>query len=157
MLRRCYSEVYHNKQPTYVGCTVCEGWKTFSNFKYWMEGQKWEGKVLDKDILGDGKLYSPETCCFIPQSVNNFLTDRRNDRGQYPLGVIELRGKYSAQCKNPFDKKSRGYLGVFDSPEEAYAVYLNKKKEYAAQLADIVEDERVSSALRNHPFLYGNI
>ena len=36
MLQRCYSELYHDKFPTYKDCTVCEEWKYFSKFKKWM-------------------------------------------------------------------------------------------------------------------------
>jgi|TARA_A100001391_G_scaffold204212_1_gene199064 hypothetical protein len=147
MLRRCYSSVYQAKQPTYKGCYVCEEWLTFSNFKQWMENQDWEGKVLDKDILGNGKLYSPENCCFITQNLNNFLTDRGNDRGDLPLGVTELRGKYIAQCKNPFNKDSRGYLGSFSSPCEAYKEYYRVKKSYAHKLAKQQDDFRIRDAL----------
>ena len=32
MIQRCYSEAYHKKQPSYIGCTVCERWLIFSNF-----------------------------------------------------------------------------------------------------------------------------
>ena len=33
MLERCYSEKFQEKNPTYRGCSVCEEWLTFSNFK----------------------------------------------------------------------------------------------------------------------------
>lgn len=63
MLVRAYSKSYHKRRPTYIGCSVSEEWKTFSNFKSWMEGQVWEGKQLDKDLLVEGnKVYSEETC-----------------------------------------------------------------------------------------------
>lgn len=35
MLRRCYSEAWHKKKPTYKGYQVCEEWRYFSNFKAW--------------------------------------------------------------------------------------------------------------------------
>lgn len=149
MLRRCYSEVYQNNQPTYIGCSVCEEWKIFSNFKQWMESQDWKGKVLDKDIIGDGKFYSPDNCCFIIQSLNNFLTDRRNDRGELPLGVTLVRGKYVAQCKNPFNKEARGYIGSFCTVEEASEAYYKTKKQYAHDLASVQKDVRVKNALIN--------
>ena len=48
MLQRCYSKSYQEKHPSYKGCSVCEEWLTFSNFKAWMETQDWKGKSLDK-------------------------------------------------------------------------------------------------------------
>ena len=87
MLRRCYSKAYQEKQPSYKGCSVCEEWLTFSNFKSWMETQDWEGKQLDKDLLVyKNKIYSPETCVFIDQRLNTFLVKSNKTRGDYPLG-----------------------------------------------------------------------
>lgn len=56
MLQRCYSDKYKKQQPSYVGCSVCEEWLTFSNFKRWMEQQDYEGKALDKDLLVSQKI-----------------------------------------------------------------------------------------------------
>lgn len=38
IFQRCYSPNAHEKYPTYVGCTVDESWKLFSNFREWMVG-----------------------------------------------------------------------------------------------------------------------
>lgn len=57
MISRVYSG--HKNCSAYHDVVVCEEWLLFSNFKSWMETQDWEGKELDKDIFGDGKLYSP--------------------------------------------------------------------------------------------------
>ena len=51
------------------GVVVCDRWLTskggsFANFLSDM-GPKPDGLWLDKDKLGDGKLYSPETCCWL--------------------------------------------------------------------------------------------
>ena len=60
MLKLCYSPAHHKKYPSYVGCTVCEEWKTFSNFRRWMVTQNFEGRHLDKDLLVKDNLhYSP--------------------------------------------------------------------------------------------------
>ena len=98
MLQRCYSESYHKRKPSYRGCYVCKEWLIFSNFKSWMEKQDWKDKQLDKDFLGDGKLYSPETCCFVSKEVNAFLTLKSKDRG-IPIGVTKASkgDSYEAQ------------------------------------------------------------
>lgn len=70
MLRRCYSSSYHRANSGFV----IEDWHRFSVFKAWMEKQDWEGNQLDKDILVVGnKLYSPETCAFIPKRINMLI------------------------------------------------------------------------------------
>lgn len=76
MIRRCYSEKYRIKKPTYKGCTVCEEWHNFQNFARWYEENYYEFKdenmQLDKDILVEGnKIYSPETCLILPNSINS--------------------------------------------------------------------------------------
>lgn len=74
MIRRCYSEKYQEKFPTYIGCTVCEEWYNFQNFADWFVLNAPENVFnchLDKDIAIDGnKKYSPLTCSFISKSIN---------------------------------------------------------------------------------------
>lgn len=77
MLRRCYSDSSLNYNPTYEGCQVSERWQCFANFLE--DLPKIEGydlwKIsddyhLDKDVKGNSKLYSLETCKFIHSSSN---------------------------------------------------------------------------------------
>lgn len=71
MLYRCYCEEFLNEHPTYKGCSICEDWKYFSKFKEWFDAHNVSGWALDKDLLiENNKLYSPETCCFIPFEIN---------------------------------------------------------------------------------------
>lgn len=148
MLRRCYSEIERKRSPTYAGCIVCEEWLTFSNFKAWMEKQDWEGKQLDKDIIGDGKLYSPETCCFVDSKVNSFIISCEKVRGDCAQGVCWHSGgkKYMVSCRNPLSGK-REYLGLYESHHQAEGVYLKRKLEIAKDLAGTISDKRVAGAL----------
>lgn len=153
MLKRCYSAKEHEKRPTYIGCTVCAEWIYFSKFKAWMITQDWEDNQLDKDILIAGnKVYSPEACVFVDSTINNFTTDCRGARGEYPIGVYfeKSAGKLRAQCRNPFTNK-REWLGYFTNPEQAHLAWKTRKHELSCQLADseYVTDDRVSLALRN--------
>ena len=81
MLRRCYSQAFQNKEPTYKGCAVCEDWMFYSNFKRWFDDSEngyCEGYCLDKDIITkNNKVYSPENCCFVPREINSLLTNRK--------------------------------------------------------------------------------
>lgn len=81
MFQRCYDENYHIKKPTYIGCSVVEEWYNFQVFAKWFEEnfnhEVTDRLVLDKDILVRGnKIYSPETCCFVPYEINNKFTSR---------------------------------------------------------------------------------
>ena len=146
MLKRCYYKKYLESRQTYKGCSVCEGWLLFSTFKKWMEQQDWEDRALDKDFLiGGNKIYSPDTCVFIPLEINNFITTRAAKRGEYPLGVyyrkknkdmVNERSKpYMSRVGNQGGKAD--YLGVFETPEEAHQAYLKVKLE---QCVDYIEE-----------------
>lgn len=150
MLQRCYDANYQAVQPTYIGCTVCDEWLKFSNFKAWMETQSWQGKALDKDLLVRGnKIYSPDTCVFVDSATNNFTAGRAAARGEWPIGVhfFKRAGKFMAMCSNPFTRK-REHLGYFNCPEQAHQAWSKRKHELALQVADIQTDERVANALR---------
>ena len=149
-LTRSYDKKYHAKKPTYVNCTVCEEWLTFSNFRAWMQCQDWRDKYLDKDLLIPGnKVYSPDACSFVDIITNSFVTDSAAKRGIWPIGVNldNTSGKFMSRCCNPFTGK-REYLGRFFCYIEAHNVWKNRKHELALQLADLQTDERVANALR---------
>ena len=149
MLDRCYSVKYQEKCPTYIGCSVSEEWKTFSNFKSWMEKQDFEGKQLDKDLLFEGnKVYGPEVCVFVSPMVNSFTTDCGASRGKWLIGASwdKEKQKFQAHCRNPFTKKLER-LGRFDSEREAHQAWSKRKLELAHELAAIQTDPRVAEAL----------
>ena len=149
MLERCYSAKKQESYPTYKGCTASAEWLTFSNFKNWMKSQNFEGNHLDKDLLFEGnKVYSPETCVFVSQLVNSFTVDSGAARGKWLIGVYwdKDRGKFLAQCRNPFTKK-RDNLGRYTCELEAHKAWLKRKLELAHELATIQTDKRVAKAL----------
>ena len=152
MLERCYSEKVQSRQPTYKGCSVCEEWLTFSNFKKWMESQDWGGKHLDKDLLKEGnKIYCPEYCIFVDSKINNFVTDRVNDRGEYMIGAHwhKRAGKFESRCSNPFTRKQE-HLGYFTKELEAHLAWKKRKHELACMLAEseYCTTPRLSEALK---------
>ena len=151
MLQRCYDKKYQIKNHTYLNCTVCDEWLTFSSFKAWMEKQEWKGKELDKDLLNLGnRQYSPDSCIFLDKRVNSFLLDCAKARGEHKIGVSFCKAsrKFRSQCRNPFTKKEE-YLGLFTSEELAHSAWKSRKHEIACQLAETQRDERVAAALRS--------
>jgi hypothetical protein len=154
MLARCYSEKFHEKQPTYIGCTVCEEWHNFQNYAKWYDENYYEvdgyKMNLDKDILVKGnKIYSPETCVFVPDFINLLFVNRKQYRGSLPVGVkvcTKNPKKYEAQCRNNTGK--RIYLGYYDSPEEAFQYYKEFKENLIKETAKEYED-RIPHTLFN--------
>ena len=150
MLKRCYSKKSLERNQTYIGTSVCSEWLSATAFKKWMEQQDWQGKCLDKDIIVPGsKLYSPETCAFVLNATNSFVTACDASRGDYPVGVhlCKPTGKYQARCKNLFTGKSE-HLGYYSTPEEAHEAWRKRKHELAQLVAATESDPRVVEALK---------
>ena len=150
MLSRCYSKKFLESRPSYNGTSVCSEWLSATAFKKWMEQQDWRGKCLDKDIVVPrSKLYSPETCAFVLNATNLFVTASDAIRGEYPIGVYlhKSTGKYQARCNNPFTRKQES-LGYFSTPEEAHEAWRKRKYDLAQRVADRESDPRVVEALR---------
>ena len=55
------------------GITMCDEWKNdFKAFVDWAIENGWrKGLFIDKDIKGDSKIYSPETCSIVTRAENN--------------------------------------------------------------------------------------
>lgn len=152
MIRRCYTKDMQDKFPSYKGCTVCEEWKLFSAFKKWFNNHYIEGWQLDKDILVKGnKIYSPQTCCFVPNDINTVLIKPVKKKCVY-RGVTfdRVNNKYMARI-TMFGKTKN--LGRYDSPEKAYLTYKQEKEKYIKELANKHKDQlepRVYEALYNY-------
>lgn len=147
---RCYDEKFQKKYPTYKNCNMTNEWLNFQNFAEWYEENYYEipGEImcLDKDILiKRNKTYSPETCVFVSNRINNLFVKNDYNRGEYPIGVnlYKRTNKYRAYC-NIYDKKTKRYknkhLGYFSSVEEAFKVYKEFKEEYIKQVANEVKE-----------------
>lgn len=137
MMIRCYSENYHKKKPTYIGCSVAKEWHDFQNFADWFNLQKYKDLPyeLDKDLLSpNNKIYSSKTCCLVPRDLNVLLIDSRSVRGDCPQGVDLVRstGKYRAQLSI---NGSHVHLGWFNSPSEAHQIYKRAKERYVKNKA----------------------
>jgi len=137
MLQRCYSEPYLKNRPTYRGCTVCEEWKTFSNFMAWLTKQKnWEKFEVDKDILVPGnKHYSPETCVLVSHDLNHALA--HFNRG---CGVWKRKsGRWSCDFRH---EGKRVNLGTFADREVAVQKFIDyKTKNFKDKIKNLTEDE----------------
>lgn len=142
MLQRCYDEKFLLKFPTYIGCSVCEDWHNFQNFARWYDENYYiipnKGMELDKDILIKGnKIYSPETCVFVPQDINYLFVKCDRSRGDYPIGVHlhSDKDKFIAQCHN-INKKAI-YIGKYYTTGEAFEAYKHYKEKLIKDIADM--------------------
>ena len=152
ILHRCYSPKWHKKYPTYIGCSVCDEWLYLSNFKEWFDKNYVEGYQLDKDILVKGnKVYSPETCCFVPREINSIYKGSKREY-DLPEGVYTSKEKYRSTIK--VDGKYE-YIGTFDNPEEAHRAYVKRKNEILKELSKrYFEEGKISEKVFNSMINY---
>ena len=156
MHRRCYDHKFHEKQPTYENCKVCEAWHDYQVYAKWhnenyyeIEGQT---MALDKDILCKGtKVYSADTCVFVPLSINSLFVKRDNERGEYPIGVSKHGNKFRVHLSKGNGKPI--LLGAYDTVEEAFQAYKQAKEAYIKEVAEEYKgkiDHRAYEALMKY-------
>ena len=146
MISRCYNPYCLNERLTYKDCYVCKEWHCFQNFAKWFYKNYYEipnqRMHLDKDILIKGsKIYSPETCVFVPNNINVLFTKSDSTRGEYPIGVSyhKRRCALNVYCSTIMkDKRRQKYLGQFplDKPFQAFHCYKTFKENYIKQVAE---------------------
>lgn len=139
MLERCYTKQYHKLCPTYRGCSVCEEWHNFQNFAKWYNDNYYEvdgyESHLDKDILVKGnKIYSPDTCVFVPENINSIFSSHRNYTGNL-LGIKKTEANTYQTWIN------RKKLKTYKTLEEAFENYKNYKEKLIKKAADEYKDK----------------
>ena len=134
LLVRCNDTEFKSNNPSYASAAMLEEWYNLQTFCEWCESSKpnhdnirWE---LDKDLLGDGNLYSPDTCCFLPKDVNLFLS--KMDRAYVPRSS---GGKWQVWCSDGINLGNR-YVGTYPTLEEAMDIWKQKKN---ARLLSLIE------------------
>jgi hypothetical protein len=138
LIKRCGCNTYKNNNPTYSDVTVCDDWYNFQNFAKWYEDNyKYKTMYdwsLDKDILIKGnKVYSPETCCFVPKQINTLFVKCDSTRGKYLIGVRKRNKVFSVNL-SIFGKVV--FLGQYPTELEAFEAYKTAKERHIKNVAD---------------------
>lgn len=98
-LSRCYDKNFQINCPSYIGCSFIKLWHNCSNFEEWFDENYVDGWHLDKDLKVYGnKLYSPETCVFVPNIINSFFY-KKQLVNNLSHGVIRYNSGYSSNIK----------------------------------------------------------
>ena len=157
MLRRCYSDGFKKKRPTYEGCEVSDNFKSYEYFYEWCQSQIGFGNKgwhLDKDLLIKGnKVYSESTCVFIPSEINLLLTKCTASRGEHLIGVCWDKAKKAFKAQVSMNKGKREYLGLFKTEIEAFNAYKKAKESFIKEQANdwkLQIDDRAYKALMNY-------
>ena len=147
VLQRCYDPLWKNRYKSYEQVTCSEYFLCASNFVEWCKSQIGYNSVddcgkpfaLDKDILIKGNTrYSPHTCVFVPQEINNLILSNRRVRGLLPIGVTTKGSKFRARVSINNQETA---LGFFDTKEEAFYAYKQAKESYIKEVANKWKDK----------------
>lgn len=139
ILERCYKSDNNVKNNSYFECSVAEEWHNFQNFAKWhqenFDVETMQGWCLDKDILVRGnKVYSSETCCFVPNEVNMLFM---KTTGIY-TGVRQISpNRWLARVNK---KNIRLNVGTFKTENEAILAYKEEKERYIKEIVNKYKD-----------------
>ena len=149
MLSRCYSDGFKNKRPTYEGCEVSDKFKSYEYFYEWCNKQIGFGNdgngnpfQLDKDLLVKGsKVYSENTCVFIPSEINSLLIKSTASRGEHLIGVCWNKKAKAFIARVNKSKGGSEWLGYFNTELEAFNAYKQAKESFIKEQAEKWKDE----------------
>ena len=157
MLKRCYSDTCKKEQPTYEGCEVSDKLKSYEYFYEWCHKQVGfnnQGWHLDKDLLIKGnKVYSENTCVFIPAEVNTLLVKSTASRGKHLIGVCWSNAHRAFKAQVSKSKGKREHLGFFNTEIEAFNAYKQAKESFIKEQANKFKsqiDPRAYNALMKY-------
>lgn len=147
MLKRAYDQESRHIYPTYKDVDVCEEWHNFQNFAKWHEENCYEieGRRmhLDKDLkanLVGPKVYSPETCLYLPDHLNLQFQMKEGVNG-LPRGVQKRVGKEVTRYHVTVRVGDGTLTKTFDTVEEAEAWYKEQKTKRVHDLATEIRDQ----------------
>lgn len=142
------SKCYRNNKFCYKNVEICEEWWDFQNFAKWYYNNYYqlgnESMDINKNILvKNNKIYGPKFCMFVPQSLTTLLNNRKQNRGNTPIGMSKFIYKrkihegesiwYSVRFRK---KNKMTSFGSYYDPETAFQVYKTEKEKYIKEVAD---------------------
>lgn len=152
MLRRC------NEDISYKDVRISDEWLNYTNFKNFVldpiNGYR-DNYRLDKDLLSDpdDRVYSTETCVYLPPLINGMLIDRfRNRWSPIPPGV-QIYNRGQDRIKMAISYKGRFVVSrFFNKGDELLAFcYYKLAKEYIIKLKadDLYKNGEICSKAYN--------
>lgn len=145
---------YQSKYPTYVGCEVHPDFIKFQDFAEWCQHQIGfgiPGYELDKDILLPGnKVYGPDTCVFVPKSINVMMAYTKGKVSDLPTGVSKQKNKYRAAIRCCPSSRTLGYFDSIESASGAYKIAKDLELKKSVEFHKSNIDQRVYDSIIKH-------
>ena len=104
-------------------------------------------------LVKGNKVYSENTCVFIPKEINILLTKRTASRGEYLIGVSWHKTKKAFVARVNKNKGKPEWLGLFKTEIEAFNTYKVAKEAFIKEQADKWKsqiDDRAYEALMKY-------
>ena len=153
--KRCLENGSNKRDhPTYKDCKNC--FLDFQEFAGWCQLQKGymekeeNGKYwsLDKDIIeSNNKAYSPDTCVFVPHTINVLFSKLTALNPELPIGVHfdNRTGLYRASCNNGQGKGVK--LGRFTNIMAAHRAWQLAKIKVVSEILNEFEERLADSVV----------
>lgn len=137
-------------KKNYENVVLSEMFKSYDCWYEWSLAQKGFMELdvndriwaLDKDIIGDGTIYSEDVCVFVPCVINNLFKGSKRKTTGY-VGVFKESRKKLFKAGITVDYNHH-HLGYFKTELEAHLEYLKARKMFASELytkyGDTVDD-----------------
>jgi hypothetical protein len=124
IIARCYdTKAVNYGRYGGVGVTVCDEWKDdFVSFYNWCMANGWKpGLQIDKDIIGNSLIYSPNMCCIVTREENNQAFKKSSNILEYK-GVRKTIAKWAVdlnvKASTLYARSSAGWdsIRIFETP-----------------------------------------
>lgn len=159
MIARCYNPNSTNSAKYFhKNVTVDPIWHSFHNFYLWAMDREKSNYIYDSDMSLDkdlfqlnvkDKIYSPNTCIFLPKWLNTALVsvlDKRDANLPLPHGVVyERSGKFTARVHLAFNGRVflRSQLHTSYVLAEVYSAYVVVKEYYMHSMTKYLYDKKM--------------
>ena len=138
MMSRCYDKNYINPH-LYEGVKVDDDWHCFQNFASWYSKEIIHAKQIhrscvDKDILGNGDIYSEKFCCIVPAAINTIIIQKHG--GKCLPGVDKSSNRLyrvtpGYTCSNEkFNDEKSAHMAFAKAKSEKIKTLANEHKEF---------------------------
>jgi hypothetical protein len=138
MLSRCYDKNYIGPH-LYENSTVHEDWHCFQTFAEWyykeLSDLKWNGKsYLDKDILGNGEMYSDKSCCLVSPAINTIIAQVHGGKflpgvSQSTNGLFRVIPGYECSDER-FTLENDAHMAFVEAKSQKIKALANEHKEF---------------------------
>ena len=136
---------YVDRNRGYEGVKVSKDFEDYDIFYGWFINQVGNSSFddhghyfqMDKDLLGNGLIYTKDICVFLPREINN-ATIKPKKKKELPTGVYKSKNRYVSKISRYNIERN---LGSFKTIEEAFSAYKEAKESYVLELAEKWKDK----------------